>query len=160
MRRDTVRALLLVAWAAGLGATVSAATPPPVVDEYVFVPDTDREVGIKRGNRLLVGKLDADGNFLEKEREREWLDWTRSSAFFGEIINNYALNPAGQPVPRPVYEYRSGRLIKGVIDLNHNFVPEAGSAVIPFQDYRYSSKAIKIWNLPGRFVRKDEAGRK
>jgi len=37
-----------------------------------------------------------------------------------------------------------------------NFVPELGSKVIKFEDYKYEPDAIRIWNLPGYFMRRDE----
>jgi hypothetical protein len=56
----------------------------------------------------------------------------------------------------PVYEYRSGRLIEGLIDDDGNFVPAVDSKVIDFKSYRYGKKAIPIYNLPGSFVKKGE----
>jgi uncharacterized protein (TIGR03067 family) len=38
-----------------------------------------------------------------------------------------------------------------------NFVPETDSSIVKFEDYKYSPDAIPIWNLPGTFMKKDEA---
>ena len=35
-------------------------------DEYEFVQDTDRLVGILRGKWMIIGRLDKDGNFIPK----------------------------------------------------------------------------------------------
>ena len=53
-----------------------------------------------------------------------------------------------------VYEYRSGRLIKGVLDRDGNFVPELGSRIFAFEDYKYGKDAPRIYNLPGYFHKK------
>jgi hypothetical protein len=37
-----------------------------------------------------------------------------------------------------------------------NFVPETGSKVIRFEDFKYSPEAPRIWNLPGYFLTIDE----
>jgi hypothetical protein len=158
MIRAAARALLIAICAAG-PATVAGGAAPPPSSKYVFVPDTNQEVGIRRGDLVMVGKLDIDGNFLPKS----WihLDRDRDDPKLKSItiINDCAHTPAG-PAPRPCYEYRSGRLIKGVIDTKGNFVPDADSTVIAFGDYHYGPKAIPIWNLPGRFVGRSEAGKK
>jgi hypothetical protein len=54
-----------------------------------------------------------------------------------------------------VYEFRSGRLIPGDIDDDGNFIPTVGGKIIDFKDYRYGPKAPKIYNLPGKFVKKE-----
>lgn len=47
-----------------------------------------------------------------------------------------------------VYEYRSGRLIKGTLQKTGNFVPELGSKVLDFKDYNPNERR-RIYNLPG-----------
>lgn len=150
MTRQIVRALLLVIGAAAPGCAPNA--PPPSRgeesgSEYVFVPNTDRRVGIIRGNLRLCGHLDTAGNFRELFRLKH--GQPTSGGAWSETINW-----AGGS--RPVYEYRSGLLIKGEIHEDGNFVPEVGSTVIRLEDYRYSPDAIRIWNLPGWFVKKSE----
>lgn len=54
------------------------------------------------------------------------------------------------------YEYRSGRLIPGYLQQNCNFLPEPGEAIIEFKDYVYSKTSKRIYNLPGKFVRRSE----
>lgn len=56
-----------------------------------------------------------------------------------------------------VYEFRSGRLIKGTLQKTGNFVPELGSRILDFKDYDPLSKR-RIYNLPGvlRRVEKKE----
>ena len=39
---------------------------------------------------------------------------------------------------------------------NGDFVPEIGSKVTRFADFKYSPEAPRIWNLPGYFLRRDE----
>ena len=50
--------------------------------------------------------------------------------------------------PEPVYEFRSGRLIKGMLQATGNFVPELGSKVTDFKDYDPNERR-RIYNLPG-----------
>jgi hypothetical protein len=47
-----------------------------------------------------------------------------------------------------VYEYRSGRLIRGTLHMSGNFVPELGSTVLDFKDYDPLGDR-RIYNLPG-----------
>jgi hypothetical protein len=143
-------ALLALVLSAAVIQPALVGTPVPR-EEYVFVRDTDRVVAIKRGGDLLIGKLDADGNFLqEKVRPGAGLG---PSSWPPPIINMTFLGP------EPVYEYRSGRLIKGELNADGNVVPEVGSKVIRFEDYRYST-GVRIWNLPGYFKMKDKVGDK
>ena len=53
-----------------------------------------------------------------------------------------------QKVKEEVYEFRSGRLIKGTLHKTGNFVPEIGSKVIDFKDYDPLDRR-RIYNLPG-----------
>src|SRR5205823_14564030 len=92
------------------------------------------------------GKLDAAGNFIPEPR---WMN------IGGEVSGAPPIaRTLNRRVPdgEPVYEYRSGRLIKGILDAQGNFVPDLGSKVIDFRDYRYNERAIRIYNLPGRFA--------
>jgi hypothetical protein len=113
-------------------------------DHYEFVPDTDRFVGLYRGNRESIGKLDHKGNFIPDPR---WVDIGEGSYFMHERINLHA---------GPAYEFRSGRLILGEIDKEHNFIPKLDSKVIDFEDFKFSETAIRIYNLPGKFVKKKD----
>jgi hypothetical protein len=56
-----------------------------------------------------------------------------------------------------VYEYRSGRLVKGVLKRNGTFVPELDSRVLDFKDYVPGEQALRIYNLPGRLKKKPAA---
>jgi hypothetical protein len=56
-----------------------------------------------------------------------------------------------------VYEFRSGRLIRGVLVANGDFVPETGAKVITLNEYVFGIDAHRIYNLPGFFVAKKEA---
>jgi hypothetical protein len=132
--------LTTVAGRQALGAPV-----PPT--EYVFIPDTERLVAIARGGVEAVGKLDAEGNFMQH------FTVERGRPFSGPYY--HLLTPSDQK-PRKVYEYRSGRLIKGEQDEKGNFVPEVGSTVTKFEDYKYGPDVISIWNLPGYFLRRDK----
>lgn len=147
--RDTMFRVLLLAAGAAPGCAPNALSPRAEGAEYVFVPNTDRKVRICRGELLLVGRLDAEGSFRELVRYKRGQQLTGGVG--GVLINDTM--PDGSP--RPVYEYRSGMLIKGELHDDGSFVPEIGSTIIPFKDYRYAPDAIPIWNLPGRFKSSD-----
>lgn len=50
--------------------------------------------------------------------------------------------------PEAVFEYRSGRLIKGMLHKTGNFAPELGSKVLDFKEYD-PMRDRRIYNLPG-----------
>jgi len=115
----------------------------PVTGEYEFVADTTRVVGISRSPFLLVGTLNAQGDFIQEHKLEGLLSRSGMPAF--TMINSVGMEP------RKVYEYRSGRLIRGELSAKYGaFVPEVGAAVIKFEDYRYG-RDLPIWNLPGSF---------
>jgi uncharacterized protein (TIGR03067 family) len=147
-RRELLKLLALVAAGlATIGSTRLECAPAPPPEEYVFVEDTDRWVGIWKGDVHLVGKLDANGDFTQTYRFE-----------FGAAMSaSFTLINHPGPKAKNVYEFRSGRLIKGDLMTEGNFVPETGSSIVKFEDYKYSPDAIPIWNLPGTFMKKDEA---
>lgn len=122
----------------------------PAAEEYIFVEDTDRTVIIIRGESVFEGKLDKRGEFLGRLKGKV----TDAIPLRGDIIAKGARKSV------PAYEYRSGRLIKGVIDVEGNFVPDLDSKVIDFKDYKYTPDGPRIWNLPGRFEKKGAADKK
>jgi hypothetical protein len=128
----------------GLIWTIGHAKAPsegPVQDDrYIFVQDTNRTIGIYRGGFVLVGKFDARGNFIQR-----LLYAREATPDLGDATIIRFTEPA------KVYEFRSGRLIKGDMLPSGAFVPEVGSKVIPFEDYIPGPKALPIWNLPGYF---------
>jgi hypothetical protein len=56
-----------------------------------------------------------------------------------------------------VYEYRAGRLLKGILLKNGTFVPELNSRVLDFKEYVPGAQALRIYNLPGRLKKKPPA---
>jgi hypothetical protein len=136
------RLILLVATAGAfvLSATISAPVP---VSDYVFVQDTERTVYIVRGNSYLAGKLDAKGNFLQLGEYR--FDNREVSIPFDRILNQTTV------ASKEVFEFRSGRLIRGHLMQNGKFLPAKGSAAISFLAYNYDPRGTPIWNLPGYF---------
>lgn len=117
--------------------------------------DLTHLVALVRGYRFWLGHLNPDGDFVP--------DFDNPTAGFR--IKHV---PAGLPAftylnkpsrdGEPVYEYRSGRLIKGVLWEDGTFVPEIGSQVIGLKEYRPGTGWPRIYNLPGRLVPK-KAGR-
>jgi hypothetical protein len=116
-------------------------------DEYVFILDTKRLVDVVAPHTFSMGRLDAAGNFSPLP---ELTNLSRHEALSG-IPPSEPLNGRAE---KNVYEFRSGRLIKGEVDNKGNFVPEIGAKVIDFKDYHYRPGGPRIWNLPGRFEKK------
>ena len=130
---------------------------------YEYVEDTAPFVEMHRGKFLSIGKLDAAGNFIADKR---WLNLTGgfSAVPVDRFVNASSIKRMKQETNghivvkifvEPVYEYRSGTLIRGIIDDEGDFIPDVGSTVIDFKDYKYSSRAPRIYNLPGKFVQKE-----
>jgi hypothetical protein len=143
--------------------------------EYVFVADTLPRVGLLRAGLVHVGHLEKSGEF-KRDRNIAPLDPTVAASSTEFAIINKPRSPDEE-----VYEYRAayvpgdfGRqpeelaeyrqtgimppntpwvevLVKGQLNEQGDFVPEIGSTVILFQDYRFSKKAPRVYNLPGRF---------
>jgi hypothetical protein len=118
-------------------------------EEYEFVKDTSRWVMLIEGDTQSIGKLDAEGDFVADWAFLQQKRHQRSSVEPDYVILN-------APAQKGVYEFRSGRLIPGDLDDDGNFIPTLGGRIIDFQDYRYSPKAPKIYNLPGKFVHKEK----
>jgi hypothetical protein len=117
-------------------------------EEYEFVEDLSREVWIIQGDAMIYGRLDAAGNFMPDWKVDPVKRGRPSSGPGGFVINS--------PPQKGVYEFRSGRLVPGDIDDKRNFVPTEGGRIIDFKDYHYGAKAPKIYNVPGKFVRKEK----
>ena len=112
----------------------------PAKHEYEFVPDTDRKFAFYRNGFVMVGKLDARGNFIQENRYPSQ-----------DIPDGLGCTPVRYTESTKVYEFRSGRLMKGEMLPTGVFVPEAGSRITAFSDYHYCRGALPIWNLPGYF---------
>jgi hypothetical protein len=123
---------------------------------YRFVPNTDRWVALRYDTESYrsssIGKLDKKGNFLP---DRRFVD-VRGPGLSG-APPRVSLNANDD---EPVYEYRSGRLIKGRIDKGGSFVPDLGEKVIRFEDYKPGEDTTRIYNLPGKFVPREKVKQK
>ncbi len=131
-------------------AALAASGKPPF--DYRFVPNTERLVGIYRNKSLLIGRLDADGEFHQTQRLEPFvgpgLEELELIVYSGP---GYEHLNSGSTTPRKVYEFRSGMLIPGTIQEQGNFVPEEGGKIVSFKTYQYSASVTPIWNLPGRY---------
>ncbi len=108
----------------------------PAPAGYRYQEDLGPRVGLLRGTIVVVGKLDKNGKLVE--------DWRHSPV---QLLNK----PLREN--EEVYEYRVGRLIKGKLDNDGNFIPEPGSKVIALSDYQPGDRAPRIYNLPGKLAR-------
>ncbi len=119
--------------------------------EYVFVPDVSIRYRHYLGENTCLGKLDANGTFIH--------DMTTINSKFGLIGGPSKLIEAKTPNEK-VYEYRSGVLVPMYINDKNKLIPEVGGKIIDFKEYKYSPTARRIYNLPGRFVLKNQQGEK
>jgi hypothetical protein len=124
---------------------VRAAPAPPV--EYVFIAVPDQLICHQWKSRKPIGRIDAKGQFnIERQYSAED-DQGGSGTAFVVIVHT------GR---ERVYEFRSDRLILGTMMPDGEFIPEAGSTVIEFKDFKYEAGGTPIWNLPGYFLRRDK----
>jgi hypothetical protein len=93
------------------------------------------------------GKLNEHGDFVPDSKQH-----IVHPKFAAEQIGEWLIREDDEG---EVYEFRSGRLIPGKVKSGY-FQPEVGKKVIAFEDYHYSEKAIEIYNLPGKFVKKEK----
>lgn len=157
-----IRAILLIPFLTLAWANVWAQQPLPANANPAQPPYKYRHFGkellaIYRQppGLLYLGHLDAKGNFVE---DRQHPPRKPNAVPFSippfRVINYPTFWPPANG-KEPVFEYRSGALIKGHLYTDGNFVPEVGSRVIRFEDYREVKDAPRIYNLPGKFVPKD-----
>jgi hypothetical protein len=147
------RLLVVLASFVCFGVAAAPDTAKPL-SEHEYQEDLDAKVWHQQRGRRFIGYLDAAGNFYPDPKRIPNNGYRLEAAWFGESAR-WTNAPFRDP-EETVYEYRSGRLIKGVMKKNGDFVPDFGSTVIPFADYKYSKTASRIYNLPGRFVEKQQ----
>lgn len=112
------------------------------------------------GNVAEFGHLDNTGEFIP--------DYGLPIVSRDGLLGTVKFHPAGVPryytLPllhgpknesEQVYEFRSGRLIKGALHSSGNFVPELGSKVMDFKDYE-PDLPRRIYNLPGTLKKLDK----
>ena len=146
--------LLVTAMMAALMAQPSGSRTKPLEEGYRFELNEERVIGFFRKTKLLVGTFDEDGEFhqitsVTAQPITDGISGIRySGPKFQLICAEYQAEKCS------VYELRSARLIPGMYRPEGLFVPELGGKIIDFKDYNYSDKAIPIWNLPGKFVKR------
>ncbi len=126
-------------------------------NDYKFVPYV-KGVTFHINHVMCEGIIDTDGSFLPNlkslqrglsaklQKEEVFIDGSWPPPFRDDLRVNSKL-----------YEFRSGKLIPMIVDQELGLIPEVGGIIIDFKDYRYSPTARRIYNLPGFFVRKQDA---
>jgi hypothetical protein len=165
MRSMHFRRFDLVVVIISLSAVPIALAVDPVVKhdggvKYKYNADFPILVTIQRGGHFYFGTLDEDGDFLRGPGDRDpWFPFPGGPIRFPPPYNSTSDGEA-----EAVYEFRSGVLIKGKLALTGpqedlsgyasywNFVPEIGSKVIPLEGFHKDRLALRIYNLPGKFV--------
>jgi hypothetical protein len=103
------------------------------------------------GTRKFLGHFDRAGNFNAEDSIGFSVD---APPGIGQAKDARIANLPANGIREQVFEYRSGRLVKGTLEKNGGFVPERGSEVISFQQYIPIRCNLRIYNLPGKFVEK------
>jgi hypothetical protein len=138
--------------ASGFVADRACAQPEGEKVQYEYREDLKPYVGLLRQGRVALGHLDAKGNFIPLPKV-EPID--PRNPFSGPHYT--IINRPSRP-NEPVYEFRSGLLVKGKLTEAGDFVPDEGGKVIPLRAYHHGKEAPRIYNLPGKFVeRKGDA---
>ncbi|HZU39192.1 MAG TPA: hypothetical protein VFA18_24920 [Gemmataceae bacterium] len=121
-------------------------------EDYIFEQDLRLEFMMDYGDMLVRGHLDVAGNLvpIPGATRRNAEGWVGICGVHVRYLAWVAKEA------EPVYEFRSGRLVPGVIGAGGHFVPTVGAPIIDFKDYRYGDKARRIYNLPGQFVKRAE----
>jgi hypothetical protein len=106
-----------------------------------------------QGKRMELGHLDDAGDFVPEYNLPPFplvQPWrvVYSGLTGAPNLSYYNLPKGGEK--EDVYEYRSGRLLKGTLLKSGTFVPELGSEVLDFKDYQPGPNARRIYNLPGQ----------
>jgi hypothetical protein len=114
--------------------------------QYEYREDLKPYVGLLRQGLVALGHLDPKGNFIPLPKV-EPIDPRNPFSGPAYTIINRPIRPN-----EPVYEFRSGLLVKGKLTEEGDFVPDQGGKVIPLRDYHYGKEAPRIYNFPGKFV--------
>jgi hypothetical protein len=120
----------------------------------LFQQDLTPIFAVTRGDEVLFGQFDQHGNFIEGNWARKTVPGKyKIIVQFSDPQDFKFLNAIYGDNER-VLEYRSGRLVEGVFDYDHGFIPIAGKKVTAFKDYQPGKNSLRIYNLPGYFVEK------
>jgi len=120
--------------------------------DYEYKENLSEVVDMRRGTVIYFGHLDADGAFFHNPGHD---DTFRDRQPFSSLPKFKLINMPRTKPTEVVYEYRSARLIKGILNERGVFVPDLDSKVTDFKDFKYNKTAPRIYNLPGAFVEKE-----
>lgn len=105
------------------------------------------------GDTAEYGHLDAAGEFipdygLPVVARSKAPEQAQASGLPGGVWRFAFTLPSGGDKTQRAYEYRSGRLIEGVLHDSGNFAPQVGTIVRDFKDYNTLAD-LPVYNLPG-----------
>ncbi|MBX9627020.1 MAG: hypothetical protein K2X82_24675 [Gemmataceae bacterium] len=128
--------------------------PPP---RRALVADPGRWVGVLRGGRVAVGKLDAGGVFTPDPGVEPVADAGGTTATArlpdGTAAEVPVINRPSGPGQEMVFELQRGALVRGTLKADGRFVPWPWSRVLWWSWYeRAEDPEYRIYNLPGRIV--------
>lgn len=121
-------------------------------NNFEFVPGTTEDYFHKLNKHLYYGQIDKYGNFVQYSNP----SGSQVPEYIGNVFpksftKHYEFFVSSGGSLATVYEYRSGRLIPGIVE-RFNFVPDIGGKVIPLSEYHFPWSPGRIYNLPGKFV--------
>lgn len=142
---------------------IGIAAEPIGKSEYEFKHQPGKPVVFFLGGMNWKGTLSGDGVFVPDLKTKPWLNTPL------HLNWEYKLDAINTPSVRSeaVYEYHAGILVEGSLrgvtsweDLMTatppvgTFIAKVGGKVIDFKEYRYDPQSLRIYNLPGEFVKK------
>ncbi len=126
-----------------------------VVQEFDYVVDPKEWIVMRRSGLRYYGHLDSAGSFIPHPKMKAYAP--DEVIITGDKTMARDANRPRNGEQETVYEYRSGRLIRGILNRDGDFIPELDCEVLSFDKYVYSQKALRIYNLPGQFRPKGQS---
>lgn len=119
-------------------------------DAYRYDASFRSTVSYKVGNLPYLGMFNEHGEFIPDlrtlPREDDW-----------DVTGNGPMPLESRFRDKELlYELRHGVLVPVIYYTNRRFVPEVGGKIILFAQYKYTPFARRIYNLPGRFIPKEQ----
>jgi hypothetical protein len=148
--RLLMRAAIFVV-VANASFVVHARAGEPATARFEFKEDLEPPIHWIRGDEYLEGKFDKAGNLVPTAMPKKM-----PNASFPNV--HYANRPREKDrithaEKETVYEFRSGFLVHGELKKSGVFIPTVGEKIIAMKDYHYSPEALRVYNLPGVFLR-------
>jgi hypothetical protein len=131
------------------------------ISEYEYVVDLSVKYGVFHSKMLYFGRLDSHGQFVADPKNPP-LPYSG----IGSMPKRMPARLMQSLVPdEKLYQYNAARLVPGILKpdaatTSTYFYPDLGGKIIEFSEYLKDydpKKSRRIYNLPGRIVKKGES---